>query len=161
MKRRARPKAMTSLTTPDTASKGENMKKALIIGAAALMLSGCKFDPLRNDTQTVYGPPPTEESVTQPASETKMSETSIAETTSFDPAKNDNQTEYGAPLAEEEFDPADNAAVEMYGPPPTDITLAEDEDMALIAEDPEEIEEEEVAAEEAADDEELIDDGDE
>ena len=141
MKRRARPKAMTSLTTHDTASKGENMKKALIIGAAALMLSGCKFDPLRNDTQAVYGPPPTEESVTQPASETEMSETSIAETTSFDPA--------------------DNAAVEMYGPPPTDITLAEDEDMALIAEDPEEIEEEEVAAEGAADDEELIDDGDE
>ncbi|MBQ3918391.1 MAG: hypothetical protein II695_01840 [Oscillospiraceae bacterium] len=89
-----------------------------------------------------------------------MSETSIAETTSFDPAKNDNQTEYGAPLAEEEFDPADNTAAALYGPPPTDITLAEDEDMALIAEDPEEIEEE-VAAEGAADDEELIDDGDE
>ena len=50
----------------------------------------------------------------------------------------------------------------MYGPPPTNITIAEEDDIALIAEDPEEIEEaEEISEDGAADDEELIDDGDE
>lgn len=77
------------------------------LGAAATG-AGCSFIPGRNEVESVYGPPPSED---------------------YAPSGNELTTVYGPPpeyAASEAYEPKDNELEDVYGPPPDDADPEKD-----------------------------------